>query len=93
MEPNVQPDHVHLVVSISPKYTVSEFRRYLKDKMALRLFQQYENLWRRYWKRYLWARGYCISTIGMDEEKVREYIRRREKQEKQNEAVQGKLFD
>jgi len=71
LELNVQPDHVHLVVSIPPKYAVSEFMGYLKGKLALRLFQQYESLGRRYWGRHLWARGYCVSTIGLDEEKIR----------------------
>ena len=49
LELNVQPDHVHLLVSIAPKYAVSEFMGYLKGKMALRLFHQYESLGRRYW--------------------------------------------
>jgi putative transposase len=93
LELNVQPDHVHLVVSIAPKYSVSEFMGYLKGKMALRLFQQYESLGRRYWGRHLWARGYCVSTIGLDEEKIRKYVQWQEKQEKQVEAVQGKVFD
>ena len=75
------------------KYSVSEFMGYLKGKMALRLFQQYECLGRRYWGRHLWARGYCVSTIGLDEEKIRKYVQWQEKQEKQVEAVQGKLFD
>jgi putative transposase len=93
LELNVQPDHVHLVASIAPKYSVSEFMGYLKGKMALRLFQQYESLGRRYWGRHLWARGYCVSTIGLDEEKIRKYVQWQEKQEKQVEVVQGKLFD
>ena len=93
LELNVQPDHVRLVVSIPLKYSVSEFMGYLKGKMALRLFQQYESLGRRYWGRHLWARGYCVSTIGLDEEKIRKYVQWQEKQEKQVEAVQGKLFD
>ncbi len=93
LELNVQPDHVHLVVSIPPKYAVSEFMGYLKGKLALRLFQQYESLGRRYWGRHLWARGYCVSTIGLDEEKIRKYVKWQEKQEKQAEIVQGKLFE
>ena len=93
LELNVCVDHVHLVVEIPPKYAVSEFVGYLKGKMALRLFQQYEHLGRRYWGRHLWARGYCVSTIGLDEEKIRKYVQWQEKQEKQAEAVQGKLFD
>ncbi len=93
LEMNVQPDHVHLVVVIPPKYAVSEFMGYLKGKLALRLFQQYESLGRRYWGRHLWARGYCVSTIGLDEEKIRKYVQWQEKQEKQAEIVQGRLFD
>jgi putative transposase len=93
LEMNIQPDHVHLVMSIPPKYAVSEVMGYLKGKLALRLFQQYESLGRRYWGRHLWARGYCVSTIGLDEEKIRKYVQWQEKQEKQTEIVQGKLFD
>ena len=93
LELNIQPDHVHVVVEIPPKYAVSEFMGYLKGKLALRIFQQYESLAKRYWGRQLWARGYCISTIGLDEEKIRRYVQWQEKQEKQAEAVQGKLFD
>ncbi|MBN2115491.1 MAG: IS200/IS605 family transposase [Anaerolineales bacterium] len=90
---NIQPDHVHLVVSIPPKYAVSAFMGYLKGKLALCLFQQYESLGRRYWGRHLWARGYCVSTIGLDEEKIRKYVQWQETQEKQTEIVQGKLFE
>jgi putative transposase len=61
---NVQPDHVHLVVSIPPKYAVSNFMGYLKGKLALRLFNQYEQLGRRYWGQQLWLKGYCVSPIG-----------------------------
>jgi len=93
LELNVQPDHVHLVVSIPPKYAVSEFMGYLKGKLALRMFQKYEHLGRRYWGRHLWSRGYCVSTVGLDEEKIRKYVKWQEKQEKDDEATQGRLFD
>ena len=81
LELNVRADHVHLVVEIPAKYALSEFMGYLKGKMALRLFQQYESLGRRYGGRHLWARGYCVSTIGLDEEKIRKYVQWQEKQE------------
>ena len=93
LELNVQPEHVHMVVSLPPKYAVSEFMGYLKGKLALRMFQQYESLGRRYWGRHLWARGYCVSTIGLDEGKIRKYVQWQEKQEKKVDAIQGKLFD
>lgn len=57
LELNVQPDHVRLVVEIPLKYAVSEFMGYLKGKLAIRLFQQYESLAKRYWGRHLWAGG------------------------------------
>ena len=93
MELNVQSDHIHLVASIPPKYAVSEFMGYLKGKLAIKLFRRYEHLGRRYWGRHLWSRGYCVSTVGLDEEKIRKYVKWQEKREKEIEATQGKLFD
>ena len=93
LELNIQPDHIHLVVSIPPKYAVSDFMGYLKGKLAIRLFRQYEKLGRKYWGRHLWSRGYCVSTVGLDEDKIREYVKWQEKREKQAEATQRRLFD
>jgi len=93
LELNVQPDHVHLVVSIPPKYAISNFMGYLKGKLAMRLFNQYEQLGRRYWGRHFWSKGYCVSTIGLDEDKVRKYVKWQEQQEKHAEAIQRRLFD
>lgn len=66
---------------------------YLKGKLAMRLFQQYERLGKAYWGRHLWARGYCVSTIGLDETEIRQYVQWQEKREKQNENHQRRLFD
>jgi putative transposase len=93
LELNVQVDHIHMVVWIPPKYAISEVMGYLKGKMALRLFQRYERFGRQYWGRHLWARGYCVSTVGLNEEKIREYVRWQEKQEREVEAQQRKLFE
>ena len=93
LELNVQVDHVHLVISIAPKYAVSDFMGYLKGKLATRLFQRYEKLGRRYWGRHLWSRGYCVSTEGIDEDQIRKYVKWQEKREKEIEAIQGRLFD
>jgi len=93
LELNVQLDQVHLVVSIPPKYAVSSFMGYLKGKLAIRLFNRYDKLGRRYWGRHLWSRDYCVSTVGLDEDKIRKYVKWQEKKEKQLEAIQGKLFD
>ena len=93
MELNVQEDHVHMVFWLPPKYSVSNFMGYLKGKLALRMFNRYEHLGKRYWGRHLWARGYCVSTVGLDEEKIRKYVKWQEKREKALEKQQRSLFD
>jgi putative transposase len=93
LELNIQVDHVHLVVSIPPKYAVSSFMGYLKGKLAIRLFQQYKHLGKRYWGQHLWSRGYCVSTIGLDEERIRKYVKWQEERERRDETEQRKLFD
>jgi putative transposase len=93
IELNVQPDHVHLIVWIPPKYAVSEFMGYLKGKLAIKLFRQYEHLGRGYWGRHLWSRGYCVSTVGLDEAKIGKYVQWQEKKDQDDEATQRRLFD
>lgn len=93
LELNIQPDHIHLVLSIPPKYAVSAVMGYLKGKLALRLFQRYEQLGKRYWGQHLWSRGYCVSTVGLDEDKIRKYVKWQETQDKQAEQTQQRLFD
>jgi putative transposase len=92
LELSVKPDHIHLVMSIPPKYAVSTVMGYLKGKLALKLFERYEQLGRKYWGRHLWSRGYCVSTVGLDEEKIRLYVKWQEKKDQESEAIQGSLF-
>ena len=89
---NVQSDHVHLVVWIPPKYSISEVMGYLKGKLAIRIFQRYEKLGKQFWGRHLWGRGYCVSTIGIDETRIREYVQWQKKKEQEIEKLQGNLF-
>ena len=91
LEVNVQADHVHIVLSIAPKYAVSEVMGYLKGKLALRLFDRFPELRRRYWGQHVWSRGYCVSTVGLDEERIRKYVKWQNK--KDQEAEQGRLFE
>jgi len=93
LECNVQPDHVHLVAEIPPKYSVSDILGFLKGKLALRMFKQYPHFGRQYWGRHFWARGYCVSTVGIDEVQIREYVRWQEKKEREEEEQQGRLFN
>jgi putative transposase len=92
LELNVRPEHIHLVISIPPKYAVSSIMGYLKGKTSLRLFQRYEEIGKRYWGRHLWARGYCVSTVGLNEEQIRKYVQWQEKREKAIEKRQKSLF-
>lgn len=80
-EINIQPDHVHLILSIPPKYSVSEMMGYLKGKVALRLFEHQQELTKQYWGKHLWARGYCVSTVGLNEEQIRKYVKWEQKKE------------
>jgi putative transposase len=93
IELNVQPDHVHLVISIPPKYSVSDTMGYLKGKLAIQLFRRYPQIKRRLWGDKLWARGYCVSTIGLDEAKVRKYVKWQERKEKNAQVTQKRLLD
>ena len=92
MELTLQQDHIHLVMSMPPKYAVSEVMGYLKGKLSLRLFQKYERLCKRYWGQHLWSRGYCVSTVGLNEELIRRYVKHQEKMDKQAEEQQRGLF-
>jgi putative transposase len=88
LELNVRQDHGHLVMDAPPKYAIATLMGYLKGKLALKLFQRYERLGEAYWGRQLWARGYCMSTVGLNEEQIRKYVQWQEKQEKEIEAKQ-----
>jgi len=93
LEANVQADHIHLVLDIPPKYAVSQLMGYLKGKLALRVLSRYPKLRKRYWGNHLWSRGYCVTTIGLDEDKIRKYVMWQEKKEREVEAHQKRLFD
>lgn len=88
-EMNVQIDHVHLVASIPPKVSVSEFMGIMKGKLAIKLFKSYPELKKRpYWGNHFWARGYFVNTVGLDEEMIRKYVKYQEEEEKKEEAQQ-----
>ena len=87
LELSVQPDHIHMVLSMSPKYSLSSVMGFLKGKLAINLFKRYERLGKRYWGRHLWSRGFCVSTIGLDEEQIRKYVKYQEKKDKEAEQL------
>jgi putative transposase len=67
---------VHLVVMIPPKLKISDYMGRLKGKSALRMFSVFRDLRRRpFWGNHFWVEGYCVATVGLDEEKIRKYVR------------------
>ena len=85
IELNVQSDHVHMIISIAPKYSVSGIVGFLKGELTTSLFYRYEKLGKKYWGRHLWSRGFCVSTVGLDEEKIRKYVKYQERKEREKE--------
>jgi putative transposase len=81
MEGNTGIDHIHILVSIPPKYSVSMITGYLKGKSAMIVFEKYSNLKKNFKGHNFWARGYYVSTVGLDEGKVRKYIKEQEMKE------------
>ena len=81
LEGHLMVDHVHMLISIPPKYAVSQVVGYIKGKSAIHLARVYMGKKRNYVGQSFWARGYYVSTVGRDEEVVREYIRNQEAEE------------
>ncbi len=84
VEVNVQPDHVHLLVKIPPKVSISEFMGTVKGRTAIRVFKKYPYLKERpYWGNHFWADGYCVDTVGLDAEMIRKYVVFQERKERE----------
>ena len=73
------PDHVHMLVSIPPKISVSQFMGYLKGKSALMIFDKHANLKYKFGNRRFWSEGYYVSTVGLNEATIKKYIQEQEK--------------
>ncbi len=76
---NVMSDHVHILVSIPPKMSVSSFMGYLKGKSALMMFDRHVNLKYKFGNRHFWSEGYYVSTVGLNEAVIKKYIQDQEK--------------
>ncbi|MBQ3137895.1 MAG: IS200/IS605 family transposase [Ruminococcus sp.] len=75
IEAEVCPDHIHMLLSIPPKYSVSQIMGYLKGKSSLMIFDRHANLKYKYGNRHFWCRGYYVDTVGKNKKKIEEYIR------------------
>ena len=85
IEMNVQIDHVHLIVMVPPKTSISEYVGTVKGRTAIRVFNKFRDLKKKpYWGNHFWARGYCVDTVGLDAEMIKKYVKYQEDIEKRN---------
>jgi putative transposase len=87
-EGHLQPDHVHMLIVIPPKYAVAQVVGYLKGKSAIHIARTYGGRERNFVGEQFWARGYFVSTVGRDEEAIRRYIQEQEAEDKRLEQLQ-----
>ena len=81
------PDHVHMLVKIPPKYSVSEIMGYLKGKSSLIIFDRHANLKYKYGNRHFWCRGYYVDTAGKNAKKIQEYIQKQLEEDELNDQI------
>ena len=81
IEAELCPDHVHMLVEIPPKYSISQIMGYLKGKSSLIIFDRHANLKYKYGNRKFWCRGYYVDTVGRNEQKIKEYIQNQLKED------------
>ena len=84
-ERHLMPDHVHMMISIPPKYAVSQVVGYIKGKSAIQIARRFMEVRRNFVGQHFWARGYFVSTVGRDETVIRAYIQAQEVEDKQAE--------
>ena len=87
-EGHLMADHVHMLISIPPKYAVSQVAGYLKGKSAIHIARAYAGRRRDFRGQHFWARGYFVSTVGRDEETIRKYIQQQEAEDQKQEKLQ-----
>ena len=87
LKAEVCPDHVHMLVEIPPKYSVSSFMGYLKGKSSLMLYEKFPELKFKYRNREFWCRGYYVDTTGKKDKKIAEYIRRQLEEDRAGEQM------
>ncbi len=81
------PDHVHMLLSIPPKYAVSQVVGFVKGKSAIHIARTYQGKKMNFTGQHFWARGYFVSTVGKDEQTIREYIRNQEAEDKRQDQM------
>jgi len=86
-EGHLMPDHVHIMISIPPKYAVAQVMGYIKGKSAIHIARQFGGIRRNFTGQSFWARGYFVSTVGRDEEVIRQYIQHQEIEDRRQDQL------
>ena len=92
LEAEACKDHIHMLVSIPPKYSVSQIMGYLKGKSSLMIFEKYANMKYKYGNRHFWCRGYYVDTVGRNKKAIEQYIRNQLQQDHEDEQLSIKEF-
>ena len=93
LEGHLMPDHIHMLVTIPPKYSVSSFMGYLKGKSALMIFDRHANLKYKFGNRHFWSEGYYVSTMGLNEATIRKYIQDQERDDVMRDKLSVKEYE
>ena len=92
IEGHMMADHVHTLVSIPPKYSISSFMGYLKGKSAMMIFERHSNLKYKFGNRHFWSEGYYVSTVGLNTVTIQKYIREQEKEDQIKDKLSTKEY-
>ena len=92
IEAQACPDHIHMLISILPKYSVSQIMGYLKGKSSLMIFDRHANLKYKYGNRHFWARGYFVDTVGRNKKAIKAYIQNQLEEDKMSDQISIKEF-
>ena len=92
IEDHLMPDHVHLLVDIPPRISVSNFMGYLKGKSSLMIFEHHANLRYKFGSKTFWATGYYVSTVGLNEATIRKYIKEQETEDLEKDKITKKEY-
>ncbi|MFA5384201.1 MAG: IS200/IS605 family transposase [Eubacteriales bacterium] len=93
IEGHMMSDHVHLLLSIPPKYSVSQVMGYLEGKSAMMIFDRHSNLKYKFGNRHFWAEGYYVSTVGLNENTIAKYIREQDKHDQIMDKISTKELE
>ena len=93
IEGNMMPDHVHMLVSIPPKYSISQIMGYIKGKSAMMIFERHANLKYKFGNRHFWSEGYYVSTVGVNDATVRKYIQEQERYDIMQDKLSVKEYE